>query len=52
MAPKIISLLKGNKRKHNQGPMQRVIRTNGDWPLFPRARKTKKTRVLIPAVRG
>lgn len=52
MAPKIIGLLKKNKRKYNQGPVQRIIRTNGDGPLFPLSRRTKKTRILIPAVRG
>lgn len=25
MAPKIISLLKGNKRKHNQGPIMKAL---------------------------
>ena len=26
MAPKVISLLKGNKRKHNQGPISPITR--------------------------
>lgn len=43
MAPKIISLLKGNKRKHNQGPISPITRKEAKKGTLKAYKKRART---------
>lgn len=50
MAPKIISLLEGNKRKHNQGPINPITRKEAKKGLLKAYKKRARTDPLAQMV--